>query len=58
MCEEYDGPTRKYSKLGMEELHLKTVDHFEPSLEDLQVSFILPNVEHCTFLKYIARLSI
>lgn len=42
MCEEYNGPITRYDKLGMEELHLKTVDHFEPSLEDLKsaVSFI------------------
>ena len=37
MCEEYNGPTRTYKTLGMEELHLKTVDHFEPSLKDLKV---------------------
>lgn len=38
MCEEYEGPLRKYDKLGMQELRLKTVDHFEPTVSDLQVS--------------------
>jgi atypical dual specificity phosphatase len=42
MCKEYRGPTRQYEKLGMKELWLPTVDHFEPSVEDLKtaVSFI------------------
>lgn len=38
MCEEYKGPLREYRELGMEELHLPTTDHFEPSYEDLLVS--------------------
>jgi atypical dual specificity phosphatase len=37
MCDEYRGPIEKYRKLGIEELWLPTVDHFEPSFEDLQV---------------------
>lgn len=37
MCEEYQGPLRKYKDLGMEQLHLPTTDHFEPTLEDLMV---------------------
>jgi atypical dual specificity phosphatase len=37
MCKEYRGPTRQYEKLGMKELWLPTVDHFEPSVEDLKV---------------------
>ena len=42
MCEEYRGPLSCYDRLGMEQLHLPTVDHFEPSVEDLKkaVSFI------------------
>jgi len=42
MCNEYRGPTRQYEKLGMKELWLPTVDHFEPTVEDLKtaVSFI------------------
>jgi atypical dual specificity phosphatase len=42
MCEEYAGPVRKYSTLGIHELWLPTVDHFEPSVQDLKsaVSFI------------------
>jgi len=35
MCKEWRGPTSQYQKLGMEELYLPTVDHFEPSEEDL-----------------------
>jgi len=38
MCQEYAGPTRKYKKLGITELWLPTVDHFEPSVQDLKVS--------------------
>lgn len=37
MCEEYNGPLRKYKELGIEELHLPTTDHFEPELDDLMV---------------------
>lgn len=44
MCEEYRGPHRKYKELGIEELHLPTTDHFEPSLEDLMVSHAFGNV--------------
>jgi hypothetical protein len=38
LCEEYKGPQRKYKELGIEELHLPTTDHFEPSVKDLIVS--------------------
>jgi atypical dual specificity phosphatase len=37
MCDEYNGPVKKYQQLGMQHLHLKTVDHFEPSIKDLKV---------------------
>ena len=42
MCEEYQGPLKSYRRLGIEHLRLPTVDHFEPSVEDLKkaVSFI------------------
>ncbi|KAL7471630.1 hypothetical protein ACHAXS_011969 [Conticribra weissflogii] len=42
MCDEYRGPVSSYRKLGIEHLHLPTVDHFEPSVDDLKraVSFI------------------
>jgi len=42
MCEEYEGPTKQYKNLNMRELRLPTVDHFEPSLEDMKtaVAFI------------------
>jgi atypical dual specificity phosphatase len=42
MCAEYAGPVQKYARLGMKELWLPTVDHFEPSVQDLKsaVSFI------------------
>lgn len=38
MCDEYRGPTAQYERLGMKELWLRTVDHFEPSVSDLKVS--------------------
>lgn len=42
MCDEYRGPARSYARLGVEQLRLPTVDHFEPSVDDLRraVSFI------------------
>ena len=42
MCEEYHGPAKSYKRLGIEHLRLPTMDHFEPSVEDLKraVSFI------------------
>jgi atypical dual specificity phosphatase len=42
MCDEYAGPVSSYKRLGIEHLRLPTVDHFEPSVEDLKkaVSFI------------------
>jgi atypical dual specificity phosphatase len=42
MCYEYDGPLDDYKKLGIEQLHLPTVDHTEPTPETLidAVAFI------------------
>ncbi|KAL9183419.1 hypothetical protein ACHAXT_004275 [Thalassiosira profunda] len=42
MCDEYRGPVARYKRLGIEQLRLPTVDHFEPSVDDLKraVSFI------------------
>jgi atypical dual specificity phosphatase len=42
LCQEYRGPVWKYRRLGMKELYLPTVDHFEPTVEDLEsaVQFI------------------
>jgi atypical dual specificity phosphatase len=42
MCYEYDGPKDSYALLGMKQLHLPTVDHFEPSVTYLNeaVAFI------------------
>jgi hypothetical protein len=37
MCKEYAGPASKYKQLGIKELWLPTVDHFEPSVHDLKV---------------------
>lgn len=41
-CEEYNGPVASYQRLGMTQLHLPTVDHFEPRVQDYQeaVKFI------------------
>lgn len=38
MCAEYSGPTSSYSDLGITQLRLPTVDHFEPSLESMQLA--------------------
>eukprot|EP00542_Grammatophora_oceanica_P011425 CAMPEP_0194038048 /NCGR_PEP_ID=MMETSP0009_2-20130614/10317_1 /TAXON_ID=210454 /ORGANISM="Grammatophora oceanica, Strain CCMP 410" /LENGTH=311 /DNA_ID=CAMNT_0038680419 /DNA_START=23 /DNA_END=958 /DNA_ORIENTATION=+ len=38
MCDEYEGPTKTYKRLGMTQLRLKTVDHFEPSVSDLKTA--------------------
>ena len=48
MCEEYRGPTKQYKQLGIQELHLPTPDHFEPSVHDLQraVQFIQHHQQH------------
>lgn len=42
MCDEYRGPVSSYKRLGIEQLRLPNVDHFEPSVEDLKraVDFI------------------
>ena len=41
MCEEYAGPGGHYNDLGIKQLRLPTVDHFEPSLEYMQVGIYL-----------------
>jgi atypical dual specificity phosphatase len=38
LCQEYRGPLWKYRRLGMKELYLPTVDHFEPTVEDLETA--------------------
>ena len=35
MCYEYNGPKEYYADLGMKQLHLPTVDHFEPSTSQM-----------------------
>jgi atypical dual specificity phosphatase len=42
MCCEYSGPVAAYKEIGMKQLRLPSVDHFEPSLEYMQeaVNFI------------------
>lgn len=42
LCDEYRGPTQEYSRLGIEQLFVPTIDHHEPSLSSLRnaVSFI------------------
>lgn len=42
MCDEYAGPIDAYKKLKIRQLRLPTVDHFEPSLSQMQeaVAFI------------------
>jgi atypical dual specificity phosphatase len=36
LCAEYKGPVHQYAELGMTQLWLPTVDHFDPSVEDLE----------------------
>lgn len=31
LCDEYNGPVKSYNDLGIEQLHIKVVDHYEPS---------------------------
>jgi Dual specificity phosphatase, catalytic domain len=38
LCAEYDGPIRHYQRLGIQQLHLPTTDHYEPSVHDLEVA--------------------
>lgn len=42
MCYEYNGPKGYYSQVGIQQLHLPTVDHTEPTVECLKdaVEFI------------------
>jgi hypothetical protein len=42
LCDEYEGATDEYKRLGMSQLWIRTVDHFEPSLEHMNeaVAFI------------------
>lgn len=42
MCDEYGGPQERYDSLGIKQLRLMTVDHFEPSVSHMQeaVKFI------------------
>mmetsp|Transcript_60334 Transcript_60334/g.127777 ORF Transcript_60334/g.127777 Transcript_60334/m.127777 type:complete len:263 (+) Transcript_60334:33-821(+) len=36
MQDEYAGPLASYDSLGVRQLHLPTLDHYEPTLEDLR----------------------
>ena len=38
LCAEYEGPTAAYARLGVDQLWLPTVDHVEPTLEDLRAA--------------------
>lgn len=42
MCYEYEGPVKEFKRLGIEQLHLPSFDHYEPELVDLEraVQFI------------------
>jgi hypothetical protein len=51
LCEEYKGPQRKYKELGIEELHIPTTDHFEPSVKDLIVSVCFAVLGHSLWLQ-------
>jgi len=42
MCDEYEGPVKAYEKFQITQLHLPTVDHVEPSVDNMHkaVDFI------------------
>ncbi|TMW59658.1 hypothetical protein Poli38472_004727 [Pythium oligandrum] len=42
LCDEYEGPIKQYRKLHIPQLRLPTIDHTEPSVEDIEtaVAFI------------------
>lgn len=42
MCYEYPGPKSSYASIGIKQLYLPTIDHFEPSVEQMRdaVEFI------------------
>lgn len=46
LCDEYEGPIRQYKALGMKQLHLPTLDHHCPSVDDLEAAVAF--VQHCT----------
>lgn len=54
MCKEYQGPDKHYRRLGIKHLRLPTVDHFEPTVTDLEVRrYIIYNtIQFC--MLYIA----
>lgn len=39
LCDEYGGPTKVYQQKGIQQLHLPTIDHTEPNLDDLERAF-------------------
>jgi atypical dual specificity phosphatase len=47
MCQEYPGPIAQYSELGIEQLHLPTVDFHPPTLKMIQqgVAFIKQQID-------------
>ena len=40
MCTEYSGPITSYNTLGIEQLRLPTVDHYEPTVAQFQDAMI------------------
>ena len=44
MCTEYPGPQKAYDELGIKQLRLPTVDHFEPTLIQLREAVKFINV--------------
>jgi atypical dual specificity phosphatase len=47
MCQEYPGPVAQYRELGIEQLHLPTVDFHPPTLQMIQqgVAFIKQQID-------------
>ena len=46
-CEEYQGPTLEYERLGIEQLHIPTTDFTHPRLRDIElaVEFVQSHVQ-------------
>ena len=45
MCSEYSGPVSDYKKLGIKQLRLPSVDHYEPDFKHMQDAVLF--IEEC-----------
>jgi len=40
LCDEYGGPHSEYTKYGIDQLYIPTIDHLEPSVDDIKKGII------------------